>query len=32
MYKAVPRVPDFPALEREILRFWEEHRIFQKLR
>ena len=32
MYKPVPRVPDFPAMEREILRFWEENRIFQKLR
>src|ERR1700740_1583139 len=32
MYKAVPRVPDFPAMEREILRFWEEKGIFQKLR
>jgi isoleucyl-tRNA synthetase len=32
LYKPVPRVPDFPAMEREILRFWEEHRIFQKLR
>src|SRR5271154_6983962 len=32
MYKAVPRVPDFPAMEREILRFWEENRIFAKLR
>jgi hypothetical protein len=32
MYKPVPRVPDFPAMEREILRFWEEKGIFQKLR
>src|SRR3984893_3913793 len=32
MYKPVPRVPGFPAMEREILRFWEENRIFQKLR
>ncbi len=31
-YRAVPRVPDFPAIEREILRFWEENRIFDKLR
>src|SRR5205807_2142989 len=28
----VPRVPDFPAMERDILRFWEENRIFDKLR
>ena len=32
MYRPVPRVPDFPALERETLRFWEENRIFDKLR
>ena len=32
MYRPVPRVPDFPAMEREILRFWEENRIFDKLR
>jgi len=32
MYKAVARVPDFPAMEREILAFWREKRIFQKLR
>src|SRR5580658_9190362 len=32
MYRPVPRVPDFPAMERDILRFWEEHHIFDKLR
>lgn len=32
MYRPVPKVPDFPVLEREVLRFWEEHRIFDKLR
>ena len=32
MYRPVPRVPDFPAMEREMLRFWEENRIFDKLR
>src|SRR5499427_6212448 len=32
LYKPVPRVPDFPGIEREMLRFWEEKRIFQKLR
>jgi isoleucyl-tRNA synthetase len=32
MYKPVPKVPDFPGIERAMLRFWEEKRIFQKLR
>jgi isoleucyl-tRNA synthetase len=32
MYRPVPRVPDFPAMERDLLRFWEENRIFDKLR
>lgn len=32
MYRPVPRVPDFPAMERDILRFWQENRIFDKLR
>ncbi|MGD1090216.1 MAG: class I tRNA ligase family protein, partial [Verrucomicrobiota bacterium] len=32
MYKPVPKVPDFPAIEREMLRFWEENRTFDKLR
>lgn len=32
LYKPVPRVPDFPAMEREILRFWQDNRVFQKLR
>ena len=32
MYQPVPRVPDFPVMEREMLRFWEENRIFDKLR
>ena len=32
MYRPVPKVPDFPAMEREILRFWEDRQIFQKLR
>jgi isoleucyl-tRNA synthetase len=32
MYRPVPKVPDFPAMERAMLRFWEEHRIFDKLR
>jgi isoleucyl-tRNA synthetase len=32
MYRPIPKIPDFPALERAILRFWEERRIFQRLR
>jgi isoleucyl-tRNA synthetase len=32
LYRPVPRVPDFPAMERELLRFWEDRRIFDKLR
>jgi isoleucyl-tRNA synthetase len=32
LYQPVPRVPDFPAMERELLRFWQERRIFDKLR
>src|SRR5580692_786851 len=32
MYKPVPKVPDFPTMEREMLRFWQENRIFDKLR
>ncbi|MBI4491689.1 MAG: isoleucine--tRNA ligase, partial [Chloroflexi bacterium] len=32
MYKPVPSKLDFPALEHEILRFWEESRAFDKLR
>ena len=32
MYRPVAKVPDFPAMEREILRFWREKRIFDKLR
>ena len=32
LYKPVARVPDFPAMEREILRFWQENRVFEKSR
>jgi len=32
LYRPVPRVPDFPAIERDLLRFWKDHRIFDKLR
>lgn len=31
MYKPVPARVDFPALEREILRFWQERQVFDKL-
>lgn len=30
MFKEVPAQFDFPAAEREILRFWDENRIFEK--
>lgn len=30
MFREVPSQINFPELEREILRFWEENRIFQK--
>ncbi|MBM3753987.1 MAG: isoleucine--tRNA ligase [Acidobacteria bacterium] len=32
MYKPAPKVPDFPALEREVLAFWRERNTFAKLR
>jgi isoleucyl-tRNA synthetase len=32
LYRPVPRVPDFPAMERDLLRFWEDRRIFDQLR
>jgi len=32
MFQEVPTSLDFPALEREILAFWEREKIFQKLR
>src|SRR5438445_11272552 len=31
MYKPVPSKADFPALEHEVLDFWETNQIFQKL-
>ncbi len=31
MFKEVPAKPEFPRLEREILRFWEDRQIFKKL-
>ena len=32
MFRTLPRVPDHPALELEILEWWDEHGIFDKLR
>ncbi|MDQ3889430.1 MAG: class I tRNA ligase family protein, partial [Actinomycetota bacterium] len=32
MFRPLPRVPDHPALEREILAWWEERGIFDRLR
>src|SRR5438045_2006256 len=32
MYQPVPDKPDFPALERRVLEFWEETRAFDTLR
>src|SRR3954452_2756811 len=32
MFKQVPKQPDFPQLEREVLRFWGEKDVFAKLR
>ena len=32
MYRPVPNAVDFPALERDVLRFWEESRAFEKLK
>ncbi|MDP7035511.1 MAG: isoleucine--tRNA ligase [Planctomycetota bacterium] len=30
MFCDVPKIPDFPALEKEILAFWEDNEIFEK--
>jgi isoleucyl-tRNA synthetase len=32
MYRPVAKVPNFPVMEREILRFWQDKRVFDKLR
>ena len=32
MFQALPQYPDHPALEEEILAWWEEARIFDRLR
>lgn len=31
-YEQIPKIPDFPALERRQLRFWEDEKIFETLR
>src|SRR5437660_4120075 len=31
-FAPLPRVPDHPALEREVLAWWDEERIFERLR
>jgi isoleucyl-tRNA synthetase len=32
MYKPIAKIPDFPAIERAILRLWSERQVFKKLR
>jgi len=32
VYRPVPQKPDFTALETDVLRFWEEARVFDALR
>jgi isoleucyl-tRNA synthetase len=32
MYSPIPKIPDFPAIERSVLRFWEERQIWRQLR
>src|ERR671925_104407 len=32
MFRPLPRVPDHPALELEILAWWDEHETFERLR
>src|SRR3712207_6080947 len=32
MFRALPKVPDHPALEQEVLAWWEEHGTFERLR
>ena len=32
MFRTLPRVPDHPALELEILEWWDEHGTFERLR
>jgi isoleucyl-tRNA synthetase len=32
MFRPLPQVPDHPAIEKEILAWWDEHRVFDQLR
>ncbi|MBA2614953.1 MAG: isoleucine--tRNA ligase [Actinobacteria bacterium] len=32
MFKPLPRVPDHPAIEKEILAWWDERAVFERLR
>jgi isoleucyl-tRNA synthetase len=32
MFRALPQVPDHPAIEKEILAWWDERRVFDRLR
>ena len=32
VFEALPPVPDHPALEQEVLEWWERERIFDRLR
>jgi isoleucyl-tRNA synthetase len=32
MYRPVPKIPDFPAIERAMLALWAERRVFHRLR
>ncbi|MDQ3822289.1 MAG: isoleucine--tRNA ligase [Actinomycetota bacterium] len=32
LFQALPKVPDHPALEHEILAWWDEERVFERLR
>ena len=32
MFQALPRVPDHPALEQEVLAWWDERAVFEELR
>jgi isoleucyl-tRNA synthetase len=32
MFRPLPQVPDHPAIEKEILAWWDERRVFDQLR
>jgi isoleucyl-tRNA synthetase len=32
VYAPIPKIPDFPAIERAVLRFWDERQIWRRLR